>query len=145
MEAKEKEEETRFYAKRGIDLKPEHKQETKSHHGQGRRRGQTSTGPDDLLDFKLIPDGQPPNSYQRLPPLHKSLLRTSGRLKVVSLKKYLVQRLGIKNSINNAIEILCQGDPMGDELSLTFITRTRWFYMDQMLTLKYRLEGEGAK
>ena len=44
MEAKEKEEETRFYAKRGIDLKPEHKQETKSHHGQGRRRGQTSTG-----------------------------------------------------------------------------------------------------
>ena len=43
------------------------------------------------------------------------------------------------------IEILCHGDPMGDELSLTFITRTRWFYMDQMLTLKYRLEGEGAK
>jgi len=63
----------------------------------------------------------------------------------VSLKKYLVQRLGIKDSINNAIEILCHGDPMGDELSLTFITRTRWFYMDQMLTLKYRLEGEGAK
>lgn len=29
---------------------------------------------------------------------------------------------------------------MGDELSLTFIYRTRWFSPTKVLTLKYRLE-----
>ena len=37
---------------------------------------------------------------------------------------------------------------MGDELSLTFIYRTRWFSPTKVLTLKYRLEdveeGGGA-
>mmetsp|Transcript_6641 Transcript_6641/g.11828 ORF Transcript_6641/g.11828 Transcript_6641/m.11828 type:complete len:132 (-) Transcript_6641:132-527(-) len=99
---------------------------------------------DDLLDLKLEPDGQPPKLHQRLPPLHNSLLRTSGRLKIVSIKKYLVQRLGIKES-KNSIELLCNGDPMGDELSLTFILRTRWFSTNKVLTLKYRLEEGDAK
>ena len=40
------------------------------------------------------------------------------------------------------IEITCNGDIMGDELSLTFILRTRWFSTNKVLALKYRLEEE---
>ena len=46
---------------------------------------------------------------------------------------------------SNKIELLCNGDPMGDELSLTFILRTRWFSTKKVLTLKYRLEEGDSK
>ena len=48
---------------------------------------------DDMLDLSLEPDGHLTKVHQRLPPLRNSLLRTAGRLKIVSVKKYLAQRL----------------------------------------------------
>jgi len=162
MKSQEKEDERNFYAQRGIELKPEYVPQvgtattTKGHSGSGSHGSRSSRGSssgggrsnvstgmvaDDLLDLSLEPDGQPPNMHQRLPSLRNSLLRTSGRLKIVSVKKYLAQRLGMKES-KNLIELLCNGDPMGDELSLTFILRTRWFSDNKVLTLKYRLEEE---
>jgi len=110
MKIKEEEEERDFYAQRGIELKPEYAtQEVKAYTSRGSGKVSVSTVmTDDLLDLKLEPDGQPPKLHQRLPPLHNSLLRTSGRLKIVSIKKYLVQRLGIKESKNSVrLCILC--------------------------------------
>jgi len=40
------------------------------------------------------------------------------------------------------IELTCCNEILGDELSLTFILRTRWFSTNKVLALKYRLEEE---
>jgi hypothetical protein len=101
-----------------------------------------------------------------LPALKNPILRTSGKLKISSLKKYLVQQLDMKrisgdggvekdmavndNSNSNdknmiqSIEILCNGYPMGNELNLTFIYRTMWLVTmpEEVLTLTYRLGSE---
>ncbi|KAL7535694.1 hypothetical protein ACHAXR_012398 [Thalassiosira sp. AJA248-18] len=151
LKAKEEEEERDFYVQRGIELKPEYVQDGKAHHG--RDRGRSSSGKtknvaigsmDDMLDLHMEPDGQPPYSHQRLPQLRRPKLCMSGRAKIITIKKYLVQKLGLKDS-KNSIEILCNGDRMGDELSLTFISRTRWFSSNKCLSLKYRLEEENRK
>lgn len=135
----------------------------------------------DQLDFQLEPD-KCEISMQQMPPLNNPSLRTSGRLRVKSIKKYLLQKLGLKDAPSSVrhfwnfitlskivivsqprrdekvttnanefmfffpfqIEVLCNGDPIGDELSLTFILRTRWFNPNKILTLKYRLSEEFA-
>lgn len=51
----------------------------------------------DMLDLALEPDESAPD-MQRMPPLRNSSLRTSGRLKIVSIKKYLLQRLGLSDA-----------------------------------------------
>ena len=43
----------------------------------------------------------------------------------------------------NQIEVRCNGDHVGDELSLTFILKTRWLDPTKDLTLHYRLDGQG--
>jgi hypothetical protein len=57
----------------------------------------------DQLDLHLDPDDRPPHSHQRLPPLHNSLLRVSGRAKIATLKKYLVMKLGLKDSSRSSV------------------------------------------
>eukprot|EP00592_Proboscia_alata_P010399 CAMPEP_0194362444 /NCGR_PEP_ID=MMETSP0174-20130528/10184_1 /TAXON_ID=216777 /ORGANISM="Proboscia alata, Strain PI-D3" /LENGTH=408 /DNA_ID=CAMNT_0039135307 /DNA_START=289 /DNA_END=1515 /DNA_ORIENTATION=- len=69
-------------------------------------------------------------------------LRTSGSLKVSQLKKYLVRKLDIATK-PSAIELLCNGEQVGDELSLTFIQRTRWFNANSDLCLTFRLDEDG--
>ena len=42
------------------------------------------------------------------------------------------------------VQIFCNGDRLGDELSLTFIFRTRWLHPKEEMTLSYRIvEDEG--
>jgi len=92
--------------------------------------------------------------------LDKPILRTSGQLKVLQLKKYILKRAKKKKSESLApqqasstsgaasklIEISCNGDPLGDELSLTFVHRTRWLNnSSQDLTLHYRYKREGEE
>jgi len=146
MKAKEEEEERIFYAQRGIEWKPEYAQEEKVHDERGSEPVNVPRikAANDMVELHFEPDGQPPHAHQRLPPLRNSLLCMSGRTKIISLKKYVSQKLGMKDS-KNLIEVLCNGDPMGDELSLTFIFRTRWFLTNKVLTLKYRLEEENTK
>lgn len=143
MKAKEEEEERLFYEQRGIELKSAYSQETEvKTRGQGRASGKATAANgamNDMIDLRMEPDGNSPHPHQRLPSLRNSFIRTSGRLKIASLKKYLSQKLGMKDA-KNSIEILCNGDAMGDELNLTFILRTRWFSSNQVLTLRYRLE-----
>ncbi|KAL3809421.1 hypothetical protein ACHAXA_005522 [Cyclostephanos tholiformis] len=150
MKAREEEEERNFYAKRGIDLKPEYATQVAgtANADADNEVGSSEKGVDaaammsDQLELNLDPDDRPPHSYQRLPPLQYGLLRLSGRAKIATLKKYLVMKLGLKDCSKNSIELTCNGDPVGDELSLTFILRTRWFSTNKVLALKYRLEEE---
>jgi hypothetical protein len=51
----------------------------------------------DMLDLQLEPYATSKGKTS-LPPLHCPMLRTSGRVKIVSIKKYLVQRLGLKDT-----------------------------------------------
>lgn len=107
--------------------------------------------PADELDFKLLPaqdfvhpfshSPKPETDNDRiLPRLHKPLLRTTGRIKVIQLKKYLLRNLGLQQTYNlDAVEILCNGDRIGDELSLTFVRKTRWLHPSDDLCLHYRL------
>ena len=130
----------------------------------------TSFMKDTIIELRLHPDTTTTSSSTStkksskqhdgtLPALKNPILRTSGKLKISSLKKYLVQQLDMKgvgkdttsnNSSSNdknmiqSIEILCNGYPMGNELNLTFIYRTMWLVTmpDEVLTLTYRLGSE---
>jgi len=96
------------------------------------------------LDFLLVPDNCT-ERHHTIPSLHNPLIRTSGRMKIIQLRKYVLRKLNLASSLKaSAVEILCNGDPLGDELSLTFIHRTRWIDGDdQLLTLTFRLSEEG--
>ena len=50
-----------------------------------------------MLDLQLEPY-QVKEGETSLPPLRCPMLRTSGRLKILSIKKYLVQKLGLKDN-----------------------------------------------
>ncbi|KAL3802209.1 hypothetical protein HJC23_001753 [Cyclotella cryptica] len=160
MRKKEDEEEKAFYAARGIKLKPEYESVVKESPGGGggkKRKADDDEGDrksakdvvslrestNDMLDLQLEPY-ETPHEKISLPPLRHSILRTSGRLRIGSIKKYVLQRLGLKDS-KSSIEILCNDEPVGNEHSLTFILRTRWFSPNKLLTLHYRLvEDKGG-
>lgn len=46
------------------------------------------------------------------------------------------------SSFEKKIEILCSGDPLGGELSLIFVSRTRWVHSADDFTLTYRIIDE---
>mmetsp|Transcript_47235 Transcript_47235/g.143027 ORF Transcript_47235/g.143027 Transcript_47235/m.143027 type:complete len:80 (-) Transcript_47235:586-825(-) len=77
-----------------------------------------------------------------MPPMKLPKLRASGRLKVSNLKRYIIGKLQIQAS-PASVEICCNGDPLGDELSLTFINRTRWIDPTEEVQLTYRFGEEG--
>lgn len=52
-------------------------------------------------------------------------IRTSGRLKIAQLKKYIIKINDLDDNQQSTLGIRCNGDVVGDELSLTFILRTR--------------------
>ncbi|KAL9189446.1 hypothetical protein ACHAXT_009121 [Thalassiosira profunda] len=145
MKAQEDEEERTFYSQRGIELKPEYLQEERARKRAGRKYHHSPTKKmNDAMDVRLEPDSHPPHSHQKMMPLREPHLLLTGSAKISTLKKYLVQKLGLKDT-KGSIEILCNGDPVGNELSLTFIFRTRWLFApkEEVFTLNYRLEEEG--
>ena len=62
--------------------------------------------------------------------LPKPYLRTSGQLRTIYLKKYLIKKLNLP--------VKCNGEIIGKEHSLLYIKRTRW-HEKEHLTLHYRL------
>lgn len=110
---------------------------------------------DDELNFQLLPFGAPgaevrppdDDSALHLAALAKPFLRTSGRLKVLQVKKYICKKLGAAGGAQldpKRIEVYCNGECLGDELNLTFLKRTRWVGMNADLTLNYRRRPESA-
>ena len=177
MKAQEEEEERNFYLRRGIELKPEYQQSQQTEAATGVIVGTTHkknkrnydarvdesavanttmsmVTMNDQIDVQLDPDITPPHPYQQLPPLQNARIGISGRAKINTLKKYLIMKLGMKDTSISAlsskvvssssssptmIELTCNGDTMDDELTLMYILRTKWFTSNKVLTLKYRL------
>ena len=72
--------------------------------------------------------------------LEKPYLRTSARLTVAHLKKYLAKKMGPDSGVGpTAIQIMCRDEPLPLEISLDQITRTRWRDSSEDLVLTYRI------
>jgi len=73
---------------------------------------------------------------QDFKPLEDSIIRAAGSTRISQIKKYLHIQTGL---LVSDLEVLCQGTMLGDELSLTFVSRTVWRKDDSpMLWLTYR-------
>jgi len=138
-----------FYDERGIALQEQHRARDAEGLGGAAgggagaqqaappKRKKKSTDEDEAISFKLAPDtgdGTPPGMV--LQTLDKPFLRTSGKLKVVHLKKYLMKKLALPSI--GGIEILCKSETLGPELSLIFISKSRWLDPEHDLELNYR-------
>ena len=154
--------EREFYAERGIKLKRQFReaassddgQDTGKQHASKRQRkkeaGSSSaaapTQPKhDEMDFRLLPDDTVDAAHS-LPRLDRTSIRASDHLKVAQIKKYLMMKLHLADRRGipaSAIEICCAGGTVGDELSLTFIERTRWMQAGKEMVLTYRKRQEG--
>lgn len=87
------------------------------------------------VKFELVP-------AVGVPALEYPLIETQGTIRISQLKRYIEMKLpdlGIKNATHD-LEITCNGLPLGNELSVTFIIRTIWVKDDVggCLTLTYR-------
>lgn len=144
--ANEEVEKIAFYSKKGIKRKNREisatTKDVSSTAGPSKKRaeaaGSKSKAPvpamrprDKEVCFQLLP-----STGSKLSPLGKPYLRTSGQLRTIHLKKYLVKKLDLGE--HSQIEILLKGEVVGSEHNLTFIRRTRWFE-ENHLTLHYRL------
>ena len=95
--------------------------------------------PSDEMNFRVTPNPKAPLDLS-LPPLALSSLRASGQLRIRSIKKLLCAKLAAAHHRPpSAIEVCCNGDPVGDELSLTFLRRTRLVNRREDVALTYQL------
>ena len=165
--------EREFYSQRDIKLKAEYRQLENGDHLERKQKNQSSQSShvslsnantkllsaaaeafmnDNIIELRLIPD-----TSSRLPALNNPQLRTSGKLKIITLKRYVLRGLNTKGKQNkwktksknnldtiHSIEILCNGHPMGNEMTLTFIYRTMWLFTkpQEALTLTYSFNDE---
>jgi len=78
--------------------------------------------------------------------LEKPYLRTSARLTVAHLKKYLAKKMKTSSEVAADLQIMCRGVALPLEISLDAIVRTHWQQATEDLVLTYRVlsSAEGA-
>ena len=91
------------------------------------------------MTFRLEPD-QKGEESGRLAHLPKPFLRTSQHLRIYHLQKYISGKLQLDDP--KKVEILCNGESLGQEMNLQFIRRTRWVDQGKDLALTYRLRSK---
>mmetsp|Transcript_26424 Transcript_26424/g.47940 ORF Transcript_26424/g.47940 Transcript_26424/m.47940 type:complete len:420 (-) Transcript_26424:121-1380(-) len=119
------------------DVAPDLERRTSTHNETSQTLGLT----DDPIEFMLEPDNSVTNRAKILKPLANPLILTSGRLKVAQLKKYIMKELRLDGN-GHMVDILCNSEPIGDELSLTFVHRTLLHGAKGALTLQFRFAEE---
>jgi hypothetical protein len=136
-----------FYRKQGIKRKRTNMSEytnsknssnrkpTKDHNSSSYSDSNKTTSDD--VCFQLVSDKD-----SDLAALPKPYLRTSGQLRTIHLKKYLIKKLNLEP--NSKLQILCNGEVIGKEHSLLYIKRTRW-HEKEHLTLHYKLVDSTTK
>lgn len=152
-----------FYRRRGISRKDGSAEQNLTEEQLSPSR---STSTSDLVTFCLIPehvaeeenngcptDGAAASQQSAaLPPLHLPFLETRGSIRIGQLKKYLKNKLNLvlsEREIDDAsddtlddedseLEIICNSVPLGNELSVTFVSRTVWMDPAKKLILEYR-------
>mmetsp|Transcript_2364 Transcript_2364/g.3607 ORF Transcript_2364/g.3607 Transcript_2364/m.3607 type:complete len:338 (+) Transcript_2364:110-1123(+) len=163
--------ERKFYEKRGIKLKSEYEKEERIKRAKQKRLLEQDIATaartmdqqesissntaenlpqysvplesEDALDLIVVPDDGAEAGYE-MPPLTKPLIRVSGRYKIVQLKKYLLKKLQLSVRDPSVIELLCNGGPVGNELSLTFVNRTVWLHGNEELKLTYKFAEDAV-
>jgi len=136
------EHERQFYRKRGIQLKPQLAVED-SGKPEGRCKRSKSSRNGGQVSFTMVPVDAA--AALSMPPLERPNLETDGAIRIGQLKKYLQEQLlagqqtnGHTTSATSSIDVLCNGVPLGNELSVDFVWRTVWMEDDEPLTLSYR-------
>lgn len=61
-----------------------------------------------------------------IPLLKNPCIRTSGKLKICQLKKYILSQLKLAPKYLSKLIVTCKGDPVEDDFSLAFLQKTRW-------------------
>jgi polycomb group RING finger protein 3 len=151
------EQERQFYGKRGIALKHEFRdvyedddvdvdtnEEDEADEGQHKRHKESSS--QGCVMFNLVPQACDPKFSLSMPPLERSHIETQARIRIGQLKTYIRQQLLSSSSSRGEtadidktrIDILCNGVPLGNELSVQFILRTVWMDSSNPLTLTYQ-------
>lgn len=129
-----------FYAEKGIALKPTYRADD----DDKKQRNPLLRDPPlveienvdhapDELDVLLLP------ANRQTPRIPYDLLTTSGRMKVLQLKRFILARLE-SNQDPNTIELTVHGSLVGNELSLTFLQRTMWLDHTQPIEIRYRCD-----
>jgi polycomb group RING finger protein 3 len=149
------EQERQFYGKRGIALKHEFRDvyedddvETNEDDeaDEGPHKRHKDSGSQGCVMFNLIPQACDPKSSLSMPPLERSHIETQARIRIGQLKTYVREQLLSSSSSRGEtadidktrIDILCNGVPLGNELSVNFILRTVWMDSSNPLTLTYQ-------
>ncbi len=132
--AKEEDEEAEkiFYAERNIPLKRKYQKDTKSNREPAPKRRPAALD----MSFQLVPEEPENGGGGDFKSLKKPFLRTSKKLRIGQLKKYLASKLELQPS--EKIEVSCRGEALGDEHELEFIAKTRWRDCEGDLKLNYR-------
>lgn len=65
------------------------------------------------------------------------LIRTSGRLKIGQLKKYIQSQWNLESPSYSKVVIKCHGDIVEDSSSLAFVQRTRWLTLEKVMILTF--------
>jgi len=123
-----------------VELHPDQGDEGKQE--PKKKRAAKSLAAHHVVHIAPSPAAEPKRKKSNLASLVKPLIRASGRLKIGQLKKYLVSQLKLADSSKCKLEVRCNGDAVGDELSLTFIQRTRWLAPERDMILTYHLVEE---
>jgi len=100
------------------------------------------------------PAGSPaPSTPQQQPPLgplQQPFVKTSAKVTVKHLRKFIAERLGLMPPASTAgaaaaaqvpaLDLMCSGEVLGQDHSVEFIWRTRWHHLhpNQHLVLTYR-------
>ena len=91
--------------------------------------------PLEFVVFELIPA---PKSD--LSELDRSIIKSSPKVTVRALRKYLMEKLKLNLEENrNEIAILCSGELLGPDHSLAFVKRTRWHEETKHMVLTYKI------
>ena len=128
----EKSREAEFYAKRNIQLKRQFRGKKSNDQGNEPKRRRAALD----ISFQLVPD----EGNGSFGALKKPFLRTSKKLRIGQIKKYLANKLKLDNA-SEVIQVSCRGEALGDEHELEFIFKTRWRDAEGDLVLNYRKQN----
>lgn len=128
--------ENEFYLKKGIKRKRD-----VIHAGEGFKGSIPAVQSDDEIVFKMYPAANADVRFL-MPPMKNVEHKTSGRFKVVHIKRFLIRELSIQNARPTSIDLLYNGRIVGNELNLAFIERTIRVDQKSCLELEYRFSED---
>jgi hypothetical protein len=135
----EQEEEAAFYRARGMARKLSVRRMEKYEDNSSSKRSRSVVDSEQQVKFILLPDEHAEETLA-MPRLASHIIETQGVIRIGQLKRYLsikMPSLALTDPMTQ-IDIVCNGLPLGNELSATFILRTVWMDTAHDLLLTYR-------